>query len=69
MLTQIMNDHGETKIQITKKLSAVENCGFDFNDLIAEDVELVFQQTAEALKFANFMWQSHYAATQLIKDQ
>lgn len=69
MLSQILKDHTETQTQITKKLSAVENCGFDFNDLIAEDMELVFSQTAESLKFANYMWQSHYTATKLILEQ
>ena len=69
MLNQILKDHAETQAQITKKLAAIENCGFDFNDLIAEDMEMLSQYTAESLKFANYIWQSHYAATKLIEEQ
>lgn len=32
-------------------------------------MEIAFQHTFESLKFANFMWQSHYAATKIIQDQ
>ena len=69
MLNYILKDHTETQAQITKKLAAIENCGFDFNDLIAEDMEMLSQHTAESLKFANYIWQSHYAATKLIEEQ
>ena len=30
---------------------------------------MLSQHTAESLKFANYIWQSHYAATKLIEEQ
>jgi hypothetical protein len=51
---------------VAKKLATFENCGLDFNEIIAADIELILTHTAEALKFATYLQKSHLKANELI---
>ncbi len=61
-LMRINKEHLDLQLQVSQKLEALENAGMAFYDVLATDMEMMLGHTAEVLKFAMFIQQSHHQA-------